>query len=434
VVHTSEAVAIDWEDEGRQLAARLDGVSAAVIVGRDPVAAAKVALGIGRVQARRRRVAIGDLVGEVSALQALVPANEGHGLVDSFLYGVSLTRIAHPIDSAKNLYVLPSGMEPIDYDSILRSDRWSKLTSGFREVEALLLILVPARASGLEQLVESVDGAIVVGDERRSVPGKVLATVRPAALAAPDEREAAVADDALAAVFGGGNGRRTLLVAAATLLPLAAVAAVVWGTAFRSGDDSGDRVVPADSAPATVGTTDSAAGVAQPVASAPMADSAFAMAFGVELFKYSSFTETTAELDGAMRSGMPAVTFTPLIVGPDSARWYALVAGAFRDSIQAESLLASLRSRGFLPVNRGVAVRVPYALLVERGITAENAPGLVRAYHARGLPAYALRQVDGTATLFAGAFASPEDATSLLGMFRALGLEPTVVYRTGRIF
>jgi hypothetical protein len=433
VVGTSEAVAIDWEDEGRQLAAKLDGVSAAVIVGRDPVAAAKVALGIGRIQARRRRVAIGDLVGEVSALQALVPAGEGHGLVDSFLYGVSLTRIAHPIDSAKNLYVLPSGMEPIDYDSILRSDRWSKLTSGFREVEALLLILVPARASGLEQLVESVDGAIVVGDERRSVPGKVLATVRPAALTAPDAGDAAVADDALAAVFGGGSGRRTLLVVAATLLLLAVAAAVLWGTAGKSDDDA-DAAAPTDSTPATVGTNDSAAGVAVPPVMIPVADSASAMAFGVELFKYSSFTETNAELDGAIRSGIPAVTFTPLIVGPDSARWYALLAGAFRDSLQAESLLASLRSRGFLPVDRGTAVRVPYALVVERGITAENARGLVTAYHARGLPVYALRQVDGTATLYAGAFASPEDATSLLGMFHALGLEPTVVYRTGRAF
>jgi hypothetical protein len=58
----------------------------------------------------------------------------------------------------------------------------------------------------------------------------------------------------------------------------------------------------------------------------------------------------------------------------------------------------------------------------------------VNAYHVRGLPVYSLRQDDGTATLYAGAFARPEDATPLLGTFRASGEQPTVVYRTGRLF
>jgi hypothetical protein len=430
VIHAPEPMAVDWEEEGRKLAGELDKVSAVVVVGRDPVAAAKVALGIGRVQARRRRVAIGDLVGEISALQALVPPDEGHGLVDSFLYGVSLTKIAHPIDPAKNLYVLPSGMEPIDYDTILRSDRWAKLTNGFREVEALLLILVPARASGLESLVESVDGAIVVGDERRSVPGKVLATVRPA----PDvaDGDTGVRDEALAAIFSDeGRKRRTAWLVAAGVILLAAAAAVLWAT----GAFSTPRVPASDAAAAADAPSSSATGiaVASPLAvSAP--DSAAALAYGVELFKYSSQTEANSEVDGAASSGIPAVTYTPLRVGADSARWYSLIAGAYRERADADSLLASLRQRGFLPVDRGATVRVPYALLLQRGVTAENAAGLIRAYRGRGLPVYALLQDDGTASLFAGAFATPEEATSLLGTLRASGEQPTAVFRTGRVF
>ena len=84
-----ERVRQAWEEVGREIAPALDAASAVVVIGDDPVAAAEVALGAGRVQGARRRVAIGDLVGEVEPLQALVTGDDPHGLVDSFLYGVS---------------------------------------------------------------------------------------------------------------------------------------------------------------------------------------------------------------------------------------------------------------------------------------------------------------------------------------------------------
>lgn len=427
---------VDWEDEGRLLAPELDGISAAVVVGRDPVAAAKVALGIGRVQARRRRVAIGDLVGEISALQALVPAGEGHGLVDSFLYGVSLTKIAHPIDAAKNLYVLPSGMEPIDYEAILRSDRWSKLTSGFKEVEALLLILVPARAPGLDALVESVDGAIVVGDERRSVPGRVLATVRPAADPDALDRVRAMDDSSLAAVFDPPRSRRRFfLIGAIALVVVVLIAALLlWTRSASSSNEPGGAgdSVPAPSEAPAASTSDSAAGVAAPPAAA--GDSTGALAWTVELFKFTSLTDATAQVTERAASGLPTPTYQPLILGADSARFFSVMVGALREQAQAESLLASLRGRGILPRDRGSVVRAPLALLIQRGVSAETAPGLVNAYHASGLPVYALLQPDGTASLFAGAFATASDAETLAARFRADGERPTVAYRTGRVF
>ncbi len=425
---------VDWEEEGRQLAPALDTVNAAVVVGRDPVAAAKVALGIGRVQARRRRVAIGDLVGEISALQALVPDADGHGLVDSFLYGVSLTKIAHPIDAAKNLFVLPSGMEPIDYDTILRSDRWAKLTSGFKEVEALLLILVPARASGLDALVESVDGAIVVGDERRSVPGRVLATVRPGGSGEDALDRFRAADDSvfLAEAQGADSRRRAFLIGAIVLVVAALVAALLlWA---RNGSSSGtppaaDTATVPSPAPST---SDSAAGIA--AAPAIAGDSALALAYAVELFKFTSMTDATAQVTERASSGLPTPTYQPLVLGADSARFFSVMVGAMRERAQAESLLASLRANGVLPRDRGSVVHAPLALLIQRGVSVETAPGLVNAYHASGLPVYALVQPDGTASLFAGAFATPADAESLAARFRADGEQPIVAYRTGRVF
>jgi hypothetical protein len=324
-------------------------------------------------------------------------------------------------------------MEPIDYETILRSDRWKKLAEGFREVEALLLVLVPARASGLDALIESMDGAIVVGDERRSVPGRVLGTVRPAAEMAASRPGAGIGDDDLANVFGGERRRRTALFVIGAALVIAAIAAILWATGAISAPRE-EPAAPQAALPDSAGTSDSASGAAAAPPLPVAADSASAMLYAVELFKYSSMTEANSEVDGAVASGIPAVTYAPLFVGVDSARWFSLIAGAYRRRTEAETLLASLRSRGFLPVDRGSVVRVPFAVLVQRGVTAENARALVNAYHVRGLPVYSLRQDDGTATLYAGAFARPEDATPLLGTFRASGEQPTVVYRTGRLF
>src|SRR5919199_1793626 len=92
-----------WEAAGRRIAGTLDNRAAAVVIGEDTAAAAQVALGIGRVQARRRRVAVGDLVGEEPMLQSLVPADAEYGLADTFLHGVSLGHVAYPIDPAHNL-------------------------------------------------------------------------------------------------------------------------------------------------------------------------------------------------------------------------------------------------------------------------------------------------------------------------------------------
>ncbi|MGZ8414760.1 MAG: hypothetical protein ACXW05_18690, partial [Gemmatirosa sp.] len=154
-----------WHDEGRRVASALDAVGSALVVGRDPEIAAWVALGIARAQAERRRVAIADLVGEVGPLQALVDQDDDpHGISDSFLYGVSLNKIARPADAAGNLFLLPSGSEAVAVEEIFRSDRWRRLASGFREVDALLLLVAHADTPGLDALATSVDGVVIAGD------------------------------------------------------------------------------------------------------------------------------------------------------------------------------------------------------------------------------------------------------------------------------
>ena len=194
----------DWEAAGAELGESLDAYHALVVIGIDPVATGRVAVGIGRAQAMKRRVAVGDLFAESPPIQELVHTDDPHGLVDSFLYGVSLSRIAYEVPDAGQLFVMPSGTEPPDYEEILPNPRWHRLTAGFREVGALLVLAAPASAPHIEDLVAATDGAILVGDV---VPGNlpvvhVISSVR--------ETPAKGVDDAGACARRGAEAARTV--------------------------------------------------------------------------------------------------------------------------------------------------------------------------------------------------------------------------------
>jgi len=137
-----------WEQEGQRISPALDFRASALIVGSDPVAAAEVALGIARAQARRRRVCVADVVGELKPIEDLIPFDFEYGLMDAFFQGVSLNKVAFPVDPARNLLLLPSGPKPIDHDGILASARWASLAAGFRDAGALLLVIAPYDSAG----------------------------------------------------------------------------------------------------------------------------------------------------------------------------------------------------------------------------------------------------------------------------------------------
>ena len=112
---------IAWEDAGRQIAPLLGSYSAVVVVSSDPFAAAYVALGIARAEAKHRRTVIGDLVGDVPPLRDLVSEEDAHGITDSFVYGVSLNRIGYAVTGTSNLFIMPSGTDPDVDEDVFRS-------------------------------------------------------------------------------------------------------------------------------------------------------------------------------------------------------------------------------------------------------------------------------------------------------------------------
>ncbi|HEU4988536.1 MAG TPA: hypothetical protein VFT41_01985 [Gemmatimonadaceae bacterium] len=156
-----------------------------------------------------------------------------------------------------------------------------------------------------------------------------------------------------------------------------------------------------------------------------------AAAYAVELGDANTAAGAILRLQ-QVGASVPAGTYAPM--PNQAAELYQVVAGAYPTSNAADAALQRLRASGQLSETSGTVVRVPLAFLIERDVAANAAAARVAAYSARGLPVYALRQADGRAWLYAGAFASAADTTPLGDALRRAGIHATLAYRTGRPF
>ena len=467
---------VDWEALGAESSAALDSAHAVLVTGTDAVAAACAAIGIGRAQARTRRVAIGDLVGDVEPLQRLVQGDDPHGIVDSFLYGVSLNKIARQVDESGMLFVMPSGTEPIVTPDIMRNERWRRLAAGFREVGALLLLVVQSDAEGVHELAAMLDGVIVVGDAasvlsvpRNSVLAHVDAPVRAAAVpvvvdalelppAAPPERAPVRAQRPSPVRFpaqGIGDKRAVLAPAADTSLPkvplivggvlIAAVA--LWLLLGRPGTSKSGTPATAKPATSAVNVPDSAgdAGFDSTTGATRAADSLSvlrvvnrqdslkAVPYGVLLVATNDEAQALVRwADVGLK--LPAGTVTMVRIRGERGRFFQMQAGAFPKARQADSLLGALRANGRLKADAGRVVATPYALMLEAKVSRRAAQNVADGYGQRQIAAYPLLQSDGSATIFVGAFETPDEAFPLMNELKAKGVGSTLYYRTGRSF
>jgi hypothetical protein len=161
-------------------------------------------------------------------------------------------------------------------------------------------------------------------------------------------------------------------------------------------------------------------------------DSARTAGWGVELVATNDRSDAISRL--ADNAGLSAATISPMLLGADGGTWYKVIVGAFVDRTGAEYLRATLRQGGTIDSDAGVVALAPYAFRLERGLASDAAKARVVRYVARGVAAYALLDDSGRANVYAGAFASPDQAVILLAELRAAGLEPELAYRVGRTF
>jgi hypothetical protein len=174
-------------------------------------------------------------------------------------------------------------------------------------------------------------------------------------------------------------------------------------------------------------------GITSAAATSAAAFDSAASPFSVVLADVSSVIGANGELDQAASRGFPVVTFSPYRRA-DGAMSYVVISGAFHDSASADSLLRAVRAKRYRTAAAAHVVKLPYAVLITKGVAQDQASMFVRAYLSKGLPVYPLLDPDGSASLWAGAFRSVEQAQPLVTSFRANGDQPTVTIRTGRSF
>jgi hypothetical protein len=424
---------VAWEDAGRQIASLLGSYSAVVVTSSDSVAAAHVALGIARAEATHRRVVVGDLVGDIPSLRSLVRDEDPHGITDSFLYGVSLNKIGYAVEGAENLYIMPTGTDPLIDEEIFRSARWTKLAAGFGEAGALLLLVAPSDSRGLGDLIDQIDGAVLVKDADLPAAPSALLLARVASptptLKIPLHRiTARAASWKQHRWFYPVLGAIVFVLIAS--LGLALMLARV-GQVARPPAPVAAKPVPAPTPPPPRPAPETLH-VAPP---ANVNDSASAAAFTVEML-VANTAEGANLFVRKNGAALPAAAVSPVPIDPERTTWYRVTAGAYTRKYQADSLLFALRKSGVLTDSAGSVTTTPLALVVD---SVPSQGGIVDALHAavekytvRGLSVYALMQDDGGALIYTGAFARADQSAGLVRTLRGAGLNPVLVYRTGR--
>jgi hypothetical protein len=425
---------VAWEDAGRQVAPVLGSYSAIVVISSDPLAAAYVALGIARAEAGHRRSVVGDLVGDLPPLRSLVREEDPHGITDSFLYGVSLNKIGYDVEGVPNLYVMPTGTDPLIDAEIMRSQRWTKLASGFAEAGAFLILVASSEAPGLADLVEQLDGAVVVKDPEIHNAPSALVLARVAGptptLKIPLHRiSAGAARWPRHKWLYPGLGALVVLVSGGVAL------ALILGRGGKATQPPGGAVA-ATPLPRPVPPPPRAAPETLYIAPpANASDSLLASEFSVELL-VANTAEGANLFVRKNGAALPAATVSPVPIGPERATWYRVMAGAYTRRDQADSLLRALRESRLLADDSVDHVKqTPLALLVDsvpsQGGIGDAIRAAVQKYAARGLPVYTLMQDDGGARIYAGAFATASQSAELTRTLRAAGVKPVLVYRTG---
>lgn len=438
-----------WADEGRRSAPQLSDVAAALVVGRDAEAAAAVALGLAKACAGERRVAVADLIGGVPLL---TPLDDQPGLLECLRDGTPVSEIGQPLADAPDVYLLPAGRGPIAERWVFESARWERLVAGFREVDALLLIVAQAGAPGLERLIERVDGVVAV-----DLPPAVLRTYPLIATIDHPEPElppipGTSAPGSLSAVPVRAAPRKMGRWIVAGLIAVAAVGAWLATRGPALGCDgqpiSRDEPVPAcrpediaiaESLRAADSLRERAAAAAAPVASdfslgeiVNPADSAAALRFSVELVAANSLSGANSGLT-SRGDPYPIPTVAPVLLGSAPTVWYRAMVGAWATKAEAEAWLEREQALGLVRGSVGRVVEAPFALQLFEGPREE---ALVQSTRLDGedVRVYVLATDDGRVRVMAGAFETASQALWFAAQLHERGLSPQLAYRTGRTF
>lgn len=416
-------------DRPADVAAHIASHAAVVVAAADPQHAAQLAVAIARSASANRRVALADLVGDLSAIYALAGGEDAAGLTECFRDNLALSEIARPVDGNASLFVLPAGSNVRFEQAVLDPERWARLIRGFAEAGGLLIAVCADSSPVLRTLGDAGAQLLYAGSPTSAPAGAPLLATVGAVLAPPLRTRAP----------GTVPG---WVVAAAGLLTLATVGAgaTAWVRRAHAPDgqvvlDPARRIGAAARTAAAPGTPEVADTVSLVEQLTPE-DSAVAAQFAVEVVAANTASNANSLLADALdRGARPAATISVILVRSGvsrAARWHKVMYGAWRDARSADSALRVLRDDGVVRREGGAVVRAPFGLLLTEGASPEQARAVVDVWRAKGVAPYALTQDDGTVRVYAGAFETVAQAVAMAAMVREAGGVPIVAYRTGR--
>jgi hypothetical protein len=418
-----------WEDEGERTAERLRDVSAVLVVGASPEEAARVAVGIARAESERRHVALGDLVGDLAPLYAMTGGEDAFGLTDCLRHGLPLNDIARPAPDRASLFILPAGSPPVSTPEIIAHERWQRLVNGFTEMGALLILVAPLHARGIEKLAAATGGVVLVRTAAAAAEAKrfrVLATV------AGPGREPAQPPPARIERARWPRGALFAVLVVIAVLGIAGGLLAWRRHASARPAPVAERAPKREAAPPLARPASETVRLADPV---NPVDTASTVPFAIEVMAANTLAGANSFLaNNGQSTALSGATVSPVVVGGSTSVWYKVVAGASHVRAGADSLLAALRRERAVRSGEGRVVTVPYALVLARRVMRTEVAALVRSWRQRGFDAYALVQDDGSVSLLAGAFETPAQAAPLASALRADGVAPVLVYRTGRAY
>lgn len=164
------------------------------------------------------------------------------GLSDAALFGLSVGRIAKPVDGGA-FFLITAGTAVADANAVARSPRWGTLLGGFVEAGVKLLLFVRDGDSGCTAFLGSASDIIVLAGEEESVPhavrdleGMVRAVTGPGASTGTTPKPGAPAAAATPGLrppqewtSAGPGGRRRVAILAAAAVALIVALLVGFG-------------------------------------------------------------------------------------------------------------------------------------------------------------------------------------------------------------
>ena len=94
------------------------------------------------------------------------------GLSDATLFGVSVGRVARPVDDGA-FFLITAGTAVADANTVVNSPRWSRFLEGFSEAGVTLILFVRDGESGCAAFLGSASDIIVLADQGEGVPDAV---------------------------------------------------------------------------------------------------------------------------------------------------------------------------------------------------------------------------------------------------------------------